>query len=106
MPVSGDAASLDGPVAVSRESQPTMITSLQIAGFRNIKNSSFKPAEGVNLFHGRNGAGKTNVLEAIGLFSIGKSCRGAKDVELVNFDSGLAEISAEITVEKKKSLSP
>jgi DNA replication and repair protein RecF len=82
-----------------------MINSLHIEDFRNIENSSFTPVNGVNLFYGKNGAGKTNVLEAIGLFSIGKSCRGAKDIELVNFDSALAEVRAELSVEKKKSIS-
>lgn len=82
------------------------MSSLHIAGFRNIGNATFEPAEGINIFYGKNGAGKTNVLEAIGLFSIGKSCRGAKDVELVNFDSNLAEVTASMLSEKKKSKSP
>ena len=63
-------------------------------------------ASGINLFYGRNGAGKTNLLEAIGMFALGKSCRGGKDTELVGFDRELAELTANITIEKKKSISP
>ncbi len=83
-----------------------MITHLSIKGFRNIENADLYPDKGINLFTGKNGAGKTNLLEAIGLFAIGKSCRNAKDRELVNFDSELAEIEAIITGEKKKSKLP
>lgn len=79
-----------------------MISHLAINGFRNIKHAEISPVEGINLFMGDNGAGKTNTLEAIGLFSIGKSCRNAKDIELVNFDSELAEVKGEINGEKKK----
>lgn len=83
-----------------------MITHLSIKGFRNINSANINPIAGVNLFTGNNGAGKTNTLEAIGLFSIGKSCRNAKDRELVNFNSELAEVEASISTEKKKSKSP
>jgi DNA replication and repair protein RecF len=83
-----------------------MISSLHIEGFRNIKATSLTFDSGINLFYGRNGAGKTNVLEAIGLFSLGKSCRGSKDVELVNFDRELAEVIATISDQKKKLKSP
>jgi DNA replication and repair protein RecF len=79
-----------------------MITTLQIEGFRNIKKTSLTFAEGVNLFYGQNGAGKTNVLEALGLFSLAKSCRSAKENELVNFDRELAEVIAGIDDQKKK----
>ncbi len=82
-----------------------MITHLSIKGFRNIDKAEIIPAKGINLFIGNNGAGKTNTLEAIGLFSIGKSCRNAKDRELLSFNSELAEIKASVESEKKKSIS-
>ena len=80
-----------------------MITDLRITGFRNIKSAAITPALGINLFIGNNGAGKTNTLEAIGLFSIGKSCRRAKDGEMLNFDADLAEVIGTAEIEKKKS---
>ena len=82
-----------------------MITDLQIEGFRNIKKTSLHFTEGVNLFYGQNGAGKTNFLEALGLFSLAKSCRGAKDNELVTFERELAEVIAGVADQKKKSKS-
>jgi DNA replication and repair protein RecF len=79
-----------------------MITSLQIEGFRNISHTRLDLDKGISLFNGPNGAGKTNLLEALGLFSLGKSCRGSKDNAMVGFDREMAEITAEITGQKKK----
>jgi len=79
-----------------------MIQSLQLEGFRNISRTQLNFAEGINLFYGPNGAGKTNLLEALGLFSLGKSCRGSKENILVGFERELAEITAEIIIQKKK----
>jgi len=83
-----------------------MITSLHIEGFRNINSVRLEFPSGVNLFCGPNGAGKTNLLEALGLFSLGKSCRGAKDRAMVGFTREMAEITVEIINQKKKSKLP
>ena len=80
-----------------------MINSLRIEGFRNIGSAQLEFAEGVNLFYGPNGAGKTNLLEALGLYSLGKSCRGADDKAMVGFERSLAEISALIENQKRKA---
>jgi DNA replication and repair protein RecF len=80
-----------------------MLTNLQIEGFRNLAKHNIQLAGGINLFVGPNGAGKTNLLEAIGLFALAKSCRGAKDSEMVGFGRELAEITADIQTVKKKS---
>jgi len=80
------------------------IDGLYLRNYRNIKNlkiDSFSP--GINLFTGRNGSGKTNILEAIGLSSIAKSCRGAPDSEIVNFDSDSSLVEINGLSEKKKS---
>jgi DNA replication and repair protein RecF len=79
-----------------------MIESLHLEGFRNIANSNLRFIDGINLFYGPNGSGKTNILEALGLFSLSKSCRGAKDAELVGFGREMAEINVEIFDIKKK----
>ena len=38
-------------------------------GYKNLKNAKICPCDGVNLIYGQNAQGKTNLLEAIGLFS-------------------------------------
>lgn len=68
------------------------VESLQIASFRNIKEIKFVPCEGANIIFGDNAQGKTNLLEAIWLFSGAKSFRGAKDSEFTRFGSDSARL--------------
>ena len=42
------------------------LTWLDLAGFRSYPSLHWKPDPGVNVIVGANGAGKTNLLEAIG----------------------------------------
>ena len=51
------------------------IEELKLKNFRNYKELSLAPHPGVNLFFGRNGSGKTNLLEAIHYCSLGRSHR-------------------------------
>jgi|WetSurMetagenome_2_1015567.scaffolds.fasta_scaffold265769_2 DNA replication and repair protein RecF len=80
-----------------------IITGLKLKNFRNFENieiSSF--SDGLNLFTGPNGSGKTNILEAISLVSLAKSCRGALDSEMVKFGARAANIEIDGIIEKKK----
>jgi DNA replication and repair protein RecF len=56
---------------------------LNLHGFRNHNRTEFACSKTVNLFVGRNGQGKTNILEAIAYLSIGKSFFSAPDTNLV-----------------------
>ena len=51
------------------------ITKLRLFNYRNIKELEIYPSGGTSLFSGRNGQGKTNLLEAIYLLGYGKSFR-------------------------------
>jgi DNA replication and repair protein RecF len=51
------------------------IEKISLSNFRNYTNEEFSFSEGVNLIHGENGIGKTNLLESILIASIGKSNR-------------------------------
>lgn len=53
--------------------------------FRNIKTAEVTFSPGITLLSGDNGEGKTNLLEAVALFALGRSFRGAKDAELLPF---------------------
>ena len=68
------------------------VRELKAGGFRNLEPLSFTPDEGLNLICGENAQGKTNLLEAMWLFTGGRSFRGAKDAELVAVGSGQAEL--------------
>lgn len=88
------------------------INSIEIENFRNIERLSLN-FENVNIIYGENAQGKTNLIEAIYLFTGSKSFRGVKDKELIKFDSGFSRLkidfenknrlqNAEIFIEKKK----
>lgn len=51
--------------------------------YRNLAPDTVEFAEGVNVISGQNGQGKTNLLEALCLFTGVRSFRGAKNAELI-----------------------
>ncbi|NKI35705.1 DNA replication/repair protein RecF [Wenzhouxiangella sp. XN79A] len=51
------------------------LTALRLHCFRNIADASIEPAPGINWLAGRNGSGKTSVLEAIHVLARGRSFR-------------------------------
>lgn len=60
-----------------------VVKKIKLRDFRNVKTAEISLKEGMNFFLGENAQGKTNALEAIYLFSRGKSFRGARDGEMV-----------------------
>ena len=56
---------------------------LTLENFRNIKSEKIEFSDGVNILHGDNAQGKTNIIESIWLFSSMKSFRGAKDSDFI-----------------------
>ena len=61
------------------------ITELKLKNFRNYENLSLCPDPGVNLFLGRNGSGKTNLLEAVHYAALGRSHRISNDANVVRY---------------------
>ena len=90
------------------------INSITLENYRNIKELSVD-FDDVNIIWGENAQGKTNLLEAIYLFSGAKSFRGTKDKELVKFDCDYAKMkldffandreqTAEISIKDRKTV--
>jgi DNA replication and repair protein RecF len=80
-----------------------IIHEIRLKGFRNITEAKISDiSPGLNLFCGQNGSGKTNILEAIGLSALAKSCRGALDSEMVQFGAKAATVEIDGIVQKKK----
>jgi len=75
---------------------PMHIRSLAVTNFRNYKNQSLTLSDGVNIFSGSNGMGKTNLLEAVYLCSIGKSARTPRDKELIKWEETSAKVKLEV----------
>lgn len=65
--------------------------------FRNLADASVSLAEGVNLFVGGNGQGKTNLLEAIYLFKFGRSFRAGRETEMIRFGEAFCRAEASCT---------
>ena len=59
------------------------ITHLSIANFRNFAQLSANFSPAINIFYGNNGAGKTNLLEALFVLCLGRSQRRAVDMVLL-----------------------
>ena len=91
------------------------INSIEIENFRNIETLNLD-FDNVNIIYGENAQGKTNLIEAIYLFTGSKSFRGVKDKELIKFDKAFSKLkinfenksreqNAEIVIEKKRRAS-
>ncbi len=70
------------------------IRNLTLQNFRNYENEVFSFDEGINVFVGDNGQGKTNAVEAVFLLATGYSSRVKKDKQVILYGKDKAEIKA------------
>ncbi len=75
------------------------ITSLRLRDFRGYKQVLLTPPDGVTVLVGENGAGKTNLLEAVHLCCLGRSHRTANDKEMIRREQETAAVH--LAVERK-----
>ena len=75
---------------------------LEISDFRNIENLSMVPGEKVNIICGENAQGKTNLMEALWLFTGAKSFRQTKDNEFIRFGKEKSFLKAEFFAEHRE----
>lgn len=80
------------------------LSSLTLKNFRSYEGLAASFSDGVNILYGKNAAGKTNVLEAVGFLSIGKSFRTQKETECIKSGAQSAYIKGGI-VKKQGPLS-
>lgn len=78
------------------------VLDLKLLNYRNFANVNitFDPS-GV-LLYGKNGVGKTNILEAISFFAFGKSIKLNKDNELINFSKAFFRLEANFKLKSSK----
>jgi DNA replication and repair protein RecF len=72
------------------------IDGIELSDFRNYQTLSYTPSANLNLLTGANAQGKTNLLEALGVFLVGRSFRGARAPELPRWGTPYAMLSGEI----------
>ena len=70
------------------------ISEVKIKNFRNYDEQEIKLQKNINVFYGENAQGKTNIIEAIFLCSMGKSFRAKQDKEMIkiNKENSIVEI--------------
>ena len=85
-----------------------VLQQLKISGYRNLVDTSLEFSQELNCFVGRNGQGKTNLLESIYCLGLTKSFRTSKDQELVSLDKDEFQIhgtfQTELGVQHKISI--
>ncbi len=69
------------------------VLTLKCKNFRNLSEVEFTPCDETNVICGENAQGKTNLLEAIWLFTGAKSFRTNKDADFLKFDSQKAVLN-------------
>ncbi|MEA1902791.1 MAG: DNA replication/repair protein RecF [Actinomycetota bacterium] len=77
---------------------------VSLLDFRSYKALNWSPDTGVNLLIGKNGAGKTNVLEAIGYLATLRSFRSAPDSALIRNGAESAVMRSALVSEQRERL--
>src|ERR687896_2438260 len=68
------------------------VTRLAVRDFRNYERAEVELGPGLNVVAGANGAGKTNLLEALYVGLTARSCRTSNERELVRIGAKLARV--------------
>lgn len=73
------------------------LTRLLLTNFRSYPSADVSLSDGVNIFSGKNTAGKTNLLEAVYLGATGGSFRATTDADMIRWESDFfrVQLSAE-----------
>ncbi|MBI4509636.1 MAG: DNA replication/repair protein RecF [Deltaproteobacteria bacterium] len=74
-----------------------LVSALQVTGFRNLAPTLLEPSGSFNVFSGNNGAGKTNLLEAIYLVATLRSFRTNHSSDLVRFGDSETRVRARVS---------
>ncbi len=78
------------------------LENLRINHFKNYKQADVQFSEQVNCFVGKNGSGKTNLLDAIYYLSITKSAFTPQDNQCFQHDQSVFSVKGEFLLEDKK----
>lgn len=78
-----------------------IVNDITLKNFRNYENEKIEFSNSVNIIYGNNAQGKTNILEGIYLFSMGKSNRTYHDEELIKFGQSEAVLNMNFNGKKR-----
>ncbi len=74
---------------------------LSITSFRNFDSCQLLFGNDVNVLYGKNGSGKTNILEAIFVLLLGRSPRGGGDMVMMKESANFYRIEGDINIDNK-----
>jgi DNA replication and repair protein RecF len=72
-----------------------IVTRLRLRDFRSYAAAELAVGAGMTVLHGRNGAGKTNLLEGLYFGCTGRSCRTSNERELVRFGAEATRVEVD-----------
>jgi DNA replication and repair protein RecF len=73
-----------------------VVRRLRVRDFRTYASADVALGAGLTVVHGRNGAGKTNLLEALYFGCTGRSCRTNDERRVVRFDASAARVEVDV----------
>src|SRR3954451_10478400 len=73
------------------------VTRLRLRDFRCYASAELALGPGLTVIHGRNGAGKTNLLEGLYFGLTARSCRTTNEREVVRFGESAARVEVDVT---------
>lgn len=82
-----------------------LVQNLEFTNYKNLQNDKITFGHNINIIYGNNAQGKTNLLEAIWIFSGNRSFRGVKDNEYILFGKEKASLSINFTSQGRKQQS-
>lgn len=78
---------------------------ISLANFKNYANETISFGPKINLLYGRNGSGKTNLLDSINYLALGKSYFGLTDKHIVMDNMDFIRVSGELLDDSGSALS-
>ncbi|MCW8195561.1 DNA replication/repair protein RecF [Proteobacteria bacterium 005FR1] len=76
------------------------LTRLIVDNLRNLKHVELKPHPRLNVIYGANGSGKTSLLEAVNMLSLGRSFRSHRSKPIINYDTDRLTLYGEVGLER------
>jgi DNA replication and repair protein RecF len=76
-----------------------LVRSINIEDFRNLRTVSTSFNSGINVFYGKNGSGKTNMLEAIFTLLLGRSQRLSSDTAMITSGEDYYRLGGTVEIE-------
>jgi DNA replication and repair protein RecF len=77
-----------------------LVTRLRLRDFRSYAAADVELGAGLTVVHGRNGAGKTNLVEGLYFGCTGHSCRTSNEREVVRFDATTTRVEVDLRDEE------